>query len=123
MPDPTSTNNAISIADEVENVIFEATVTAVEKYSEAQLPFLALPIVKQIFEFIVEKLSGLLKEQLENFVAFTIIDMQEASKNAAYKQSIMSLQIALHGGDADAIAKAKSDFKSTLADLVHWSGS
>lgn len=123
MSDPTTSNPTVSIAGQINSVIFEAVVVSVETYAEAQIPLLAAPVLKQIFEFIVEKIAGLLEEQLQTFVAFTIIDLGEASKNQAYKQAVSDLQIALHKGDPNGITQAKASFKDTFSTLVHWSGS
>lgn len=117
-----TTNTAISVADKINNIIFEVVVGSVETYAKAQLPFLNWPVISQLFDYCVQKLASLIQVQLENFVAFSIINIQVESENAAYQQAIMDLQTAYHNGDSNAITQAEGNFRTTLSGLVHWDG-
>src|SRR6185437_2440794 len=120
--DPVPTNSAVNVADEIEGLIFQAVVDGIEAYAKTQVPFLATPGISQIFDFLVGKLGGLIQQQLENFVAFSIIKIQAGSEGSDYQNAVNQLQSAYQQGDPNAIAQARQAVKTSLNALVTWEG-
>ncbi len=122
-PPPPTTNPAISVANDIENIVFGAAVAAASAILKLEVPFLALPGISGILDLALGYFSGLLQKQLATIVAFTIIDFQTDSENQAYQNAVNALVAAHTSGDPNAIAQARTNFSTTLGALVHWDGS
>lgn len=114
--------NKNPIVQDVEKVIqallYDLGVKMVMTYLIAQVPFLGYPLIRQIVTWVVTYVAGILYKYLDQFVVFSIIDFQTQSQAQDYLASVNKLQSAITSGDANAIEKAKSDFKTKLNTLV-----
>lgn len=104
-------------------VIRLAVEPALEAYIFAQVPELALPVLKQITETLVEKLVEREAAILKTFLAFSIIDSQVAQENKAVRDNLAAWQAAHDSGDAHAIEKATDDLANSFGHLIHYDGS
>lgn len=111
---------ALQTADEIESLIYQVVVSTTETAIKAEVPFLALPGVSQLFNLIFEYLAGKMYVVLENYVAFTIIDFETAHENSQYQAAVNQLAQALAKGDPNGLSEARDQFKSSLSSLIHF---
>ncbi len=95
---------------------------AIEKFAEAELPFLAFPVVKQIFEYILEEYAGKLSFALQDGAIVIVFDVQTGTELHGVISSLTELQAAHKLGDKDAIKKATDKAMDSWGDLIHWDG-
>ena len=113
----TDINSAIQVA------IFNVAVNALKTAAVADFPWLALPVVSQLFSLLVNTVARYVYKYLSQVATFAVIDAQVASENNSYQQSVTQLQSALTTGDSDAISQAQAAFEANLASLIHFDGS
>lgn len=124
MSDPTLENKAASIVNQILKELIEgAGESVVEATLIAQFPWLGLPFVKQIFEFILDKASGLIYQNAAMAATKIVIDIQVNQEESAVKASFDNLQMALASGDAHAIEIASADLSKSYAAIIHFDGS
>lgn len=121
-PSPVNTT-AQTVDGILQNDIEAIAVTALEKYAEAQLPFLLTPVVKEIFEYIVQDISDALFVQLAKVVTLEIINIQTGTEKNNYMNAEGALRAALLKGDPDGITLARQNYKTALGALIHADGS
>lgn len=121
---PTIINGAVSVADAILHaLIYDVAVNAAIAAATAYMPWLGWPIISTLFRFFVTKFTDVFYVQLEKTMSFSIINFQTQAEQTAYDKAVNDFKAAHATGDADAIAKAKADFKTKLASLVHSDGS
>lgn len=121
---PTTENKVASIVNQILAGLIEGTgEAAVEAALVAQNPWLALPFVKQIFEFVLNKVGAILYKEVALAATKIIIDAQINVEEGSVNTAFQDLQMAVAGGDTDAIAKASSDLSAAYAALIHYDGS
>jgi hypothetical protein len=97
--------------------------TLLDKAAETAEPLLATPVIKQLFEALVKWLLGVASKTGELFLTFTINKAQGAAQDSALQSAEQEVQIAIQGGNADAIAKAEKDFQTAESSAVNSGGS
>ena len=95
---------------------------AIEAAAEAQVPFLALPIVKQLFEAIVNALAGKLSILEQQGALMIIFQIEQASTLYKLTASLKAIQDAHASGDQNAIDQAKQDAINQWASTIHFPG-
>ncbi len=119
-------NKTIATADAImSTVIKDVAVKAAIKIAQAELPFLALPIISNFFTFLIGKIASWLYDALENFVAFKIIDSQVGAQVSKYKESEQELRLLLacpEGATVHDLQIAKDKYKDALKNLIHYDG-
>jgi len=111
-------NEAIKKADEIMHVVVkDVAVTLAIKAMQAEVTFLALPIISNIFTYIVGSIADRLYKELENFVAFRIIDSQINAEVVAYKKALEN--VVATGGKSNAEIE---EYKKALRNLIHYGG-
>lgn len=107
----------------LDTVVRLAVEPALEAYIIAQVPELALPILKQLMELVLDKLVEREAAILKQFLAFTIIDGQVNSENKAVKDQLVAWNAAHASGDPHAIQQATDDLAAAFGHLIHYDGS
>lgn len=107
-------------ANEIKNLVLNVALKAALTSIETQAPILALPVIRQVFEFLATTLVGFVYGQLNQVVTFDIVDIHIGAEKEAYEASVQSLKAALSKGDQSGIDQAKADFEKRLADLIHF---
>lgn len=124
MSGPSTTNQLASVVNQVLKSLIEgAGESAVETTLIAQYPWLGLPFVKQVFEFVLGKVSGLIYQNAAEAATKIIIDVQVNVETGAANAAFQNLQLAVASGDTIAIAKASNALDSAYAALIHFDGS
>lgn len=104
----------------IRSLIFDVVLGAALKSISAAIPFLNLPVINQIFVFIVTKVAGVLYDEMSRYVKFTLIDIRTNAEKEAYEKAVAELKV-VHDAPQktpEEIARAKEKFKSTLRDLI-----
>lgn len=121
---PETTNTTAAAANDViHSLIFGAAVDAAETAIISDVPFLGLPIIKQLMGGIIQLIAGFIYKYLALSVTFTIIDAQTSAEAYAANTAATGLKTAISGGDQDAINQATDQFKDAFGKLVHLDGS
>ncbi len=121
---PVPTNPTVNIVDQIiQGLIYNAGVSFIIAWATANLPFLGLPIIKQLFAWGIGKLGQALSTEMQNQVAFTIIGFKSDLERSQYEDSVAALMVATQGGKPGDIDKATAQFRVALGNLIHWDGS
>jgi MFS superfamily sulfate permease-like transporter len=117
---PAPENKPLDTTEDVSRSIFSIAVEMAIDYILAEVPALAIPVIKSIFVFIVHKLTDILYEQLRTLVAFSIISVQVEKERKKYEAAVTELKQAQASGDPLTHEQAKQKFKDSLRDLVRF---
>lgn len=131
MGDPTTTNaTATTINALVNEAVKDAETLAektVETALEADIPFVALPVIKQLEEGTINLLVGELGKQvsigLQTVGTFIVIDTQVSGENAGVSKELAAYMIAEKSGDPNAIKTALQNLANANSALDHDDGS
>lgn len=91
-------------------------------FGYAQLPWLKFPIVKQIFEGLINRYAGKFSVRVQGGVTEIVIDAQTGAELSATVSSLAEYQAAKDSGDAARIEKARQNSIDRWGDLIHWDG-
>ncbi|MFA7333643.1 MAG: hypothetical protein WC130_05025 [Kiritimatiellia bacterium] len=91
-------------------------------FAYTQLPFLQFPIIKQIFESVINNLAGKFSFGVQDGVISIVVDAQVGAELSATVTSLAELQRAQQAGDEDAHKKAIEKGMDSWGDLIHWDG-
>jgi hypothetical protein len=117
------TNQAVKTADSIiHSAIYDVAVSAAESAVIAEVPFLGLPVVKQIFGAALNYFAGIVYTYLAQAATIQIITLQTDAEKNAYAKAELELRTAHLTGNQDAINKATDDFKKALTNIVHFDG-
>lgn len=94
----------------------------VEKSAEAEVPALATPGLKQIFESFVNWLFGLAGKTGQLALTFTINRAQANSEQTALDVANKAVIAALATGDSNAIASAEANFQKAQSAAANSGG-
>ncbi|MGZ6468425.1 MAG: hypothetical protein ACXWQJ_14090 [Bdellovibrionota bacterium] len=126
MPDTSSPRDIDPVAAFLNTLISGLTtgveVPLIEGAAESQVPFLALPIVKQLFEYIVEYAAGKLSIAEQQGVLVIVFNVEMDSKLHGVMRSALDLQNARKSGDQNAIDAAKQKAIDQWGNLIHFGG-
>lgn len=121
---PTTTNQTATVVNQIiHDAIFDVAVQAAETAATAEFPFLGAPVVKQIFDAVVNYVAGKIYSALAQTATFTVIDVQVSQEDSAVNKAVASLNATVNSNDQAAIQKANEDFKNAIASLIHYDGS
>lgn len=119
----TSEGNTTSISavglDVAKKLLHEVVIKAVIEKIITAIPFFGLPIINPIFVFIVTQIAEKLYDQIVLVGGNIIIDLREDAKQREYEEATNILRFKLkENQDAEAIEKAKAEYKKKLGDLI-----
>jgi hypothetical protein len=128
---PTTDNQALETFDNIAaTAALKAVLPVVERLTETaaetQLPFLALPLVKQIFEgganILEEQVAKELLLILVGAGVKIIITVQTDAEKSAYAKAEGATRAALLSKDPAAIAAAKKEMDNAANSIIHSDG-
>jgi hypothetical protein len=120
---PTETNTAAGKVDAAINSAIQTAIPAVEALVYADAPFLAIPVVKQLFEALLGYLAGKFSSVLQDVGTFTVIDVQVSNEQSAVTRALATLNAAKASGDTQAIMTAEQNYANAISSLIHSDGS
>lgn len=111
------------IADKIIHAaVYDVAVQSARAAAIAEAPWIASPVISQIFDLLLGKFADWVFAALDKAVTFAIIDLETEAQRAAYDDAVAAFKLAIQpptgAPDADAIAKAEAEFKRRLADLI-----
>ena len=110
------------VVDIIAALTSKLEVPAIEAAAEAAQPVLALPVIKQIFEFLVSEFAGKLAIEEEGLALRLVFKVEADSRLLQLSQAALALQKANQSGDEDAISKATQDAVNQWGNVIHWGG-
>lgn len=113
--------DAVQNVDSVIGAIGSVAVDAAEIALIAQYPFLGLPVIKQIWEYIVSKLETEVIAQLDkgaNIITIEIIDSNENKSAVAANNNLKAVQGDPNATDAQKQAALQA-FQSAYGKLIY----
>lgn len=124
MSEPSTVNKTASIVNQIlSGLINGAGADALEAAVIVEVPWLGLPFVKQIFHFIVGKISAAIYRQAALAATAIIIDVQINQEEGSANSAFQNLLAADASGDPLAIAQASKDLSAKYGALIHFDGS
>lgn len=123
MSDNPETNSTASAVNTVISDVGQGIVSIVENLILVDFPFLALPIIKPIWEVIFQYIAGRFTEAAQDGATFAIIDHQVSSEETALTKALNNLIAAQKLGDDVAIQKAIQAYADAHSALIHSDGS
>jgi hypothetical protein len=88
----------------------------------AEVPFLGLPIIKQIFTFIVNRIIGKASNEGELMISFKFIDNDKDERNGQYKEALKEWrQVATNSTISQEEKNAKlEEARKRMGDLIRF---
>lgn len=112
-------SEATRITDKIVKVlVYDVAVELACKAAIAKLPFLGLPVVRQVFEFLVGQIGDIVYEQLSKFAILTVIRFEVEADRVKYERAVRDLDAAIQSGERNEIENKKIEFKARLRELV-----
>lgn len=90
----------------------------VMSYLSVQLPFVNLPVVKQLVKFFVQKILDIAVMQTEMGAYMAIIDIKTSAEGNKYEKAGLELEEAKKKGDPDEVAKLEKEKMDAFRKLV-----
>lgn len=118
-------SKATDIADTVvKTLIYDVVMQAVAAGLIYEAPWLKLPFINYLFNFVMQGLADRLYQQLDRIVEFQVIAIEATHQNNEYVAAASALKDELTKPkeiqNAEALEKAKAEFKRRLADLIRF---
>jgi hypothetical protein len=123
MSTPSTTNTAAKDADTAIKVVDGGIVSVVEGLILADVPGLAIPVVKQIWEALFTWIAGYFTRAAETGATFIIIDYQTHGEVSNVSKALAAVIAAEKTGDAAAINAAIQNYANAQTNLIHDDGS
>jgi hypothetical protein len=120
---PVPTNPVSKTVGEIINaVVYDLAQTSFKVWARAQLPFLNLPVISQMFDWLMGLIIGNFCRILSRGSTFAVINFQTDLEKWAYRGAEAKLRAVHLGGDQNAISQATIEFKEALRALVRFDG-
>lgn len=120
---PTTSNTLAGIVNGAIKAGLDGGTTTIEAVIIADVPWLGLPVVKQILEYFLGFVEKYFYTGAANAATKLVIDMQVDSEISATNAAFANVQAALASGDTSAIQKASTDLDAAFASIIHYDGS
>jgi hypothetical protein len=116
-----TTNTTVRIIESIIHVSFvDVGAKAATAAAISAVPFLGLPVIKQVFEFIVTKFCEFVSKHSQTAAADAIIQAQTDAQADRYKEALKELDEAQLSGDPNAKSDAKKKYAEKMRDLVRY---
>jgi hypothetical protein len=115
---PAPSNPAVDTAEGVSQSVFTIAIELALQAVYSRVPLLALPVIKEVFSWVIKKFSSYVYEELRTMMVFAIISNQIENKKEQYDEAVVELKKAQQSGDQAEHEKAKQKFKDDLRKLV-----
>jgi hypothetical protein len=130
-PIPTTTNTTAAGVDSAISAAVTAAEglvdTAAETALDTAVPFFAVPVVKQVTDFVIEDVVRDLGDDvsisLQQVGTFVVIDTQVSGEKSGISQALANLMIAEKSGNAQQIQAAIAAYQESQSALQNDDGS
>lgn len=122
IPYPGTTQTEEEVESAIKRVTFGVALKAAFVAVYAEVPFLALPVIRQVFEYCVTKFMEKFYGELSLGILGAVIDIKTQAERVAYERARDELKAQLAKADDDvATLKARqAEFERRLADLIRF---
>ena len=120
---PETTNEPATIINTTLSGAGKIVVGVVENMIVADVPWLGLPGIKQIWEGLLSWICGYVEKATQEGATFAVIDVQVSSEQSALSKALANLVAAQKSGDKDAIRSAILVYQQANSALIHDDGS
>lgn len=120
---PTTTNASATLINKIIAALANTGVQAVEALIIVDVPFLGLPGIKQIWEYLFGWVASYFIKAAQNGATFLVIDLQVGSEEASLSVALKNLIVAEKTGDPNAIKIAIQAYADAQSALIHDNGS
>lgn len=119
---PTENKEAAKI-DSAVGALANVGVSSVEAMIIADVPWLAWPVIKQLWEIPFGWVSTYFVKAAKNGITFAVVDIQVAHEESNLSKELAAVVAAEKTGDPVAIKKAIQDYADAQSALLHSDGS
>lgn len=119
---PTTTNTEAVWAGQTIEAIFKIAVPVAEAAIIASAPFMATPVLKQIWEELFEVIVDEFAKAIGTEGKYLVIDAQRYYAVKDIVTATAALKSAQASGDPDAITKANADVDDAADAILHYRG-
>lgn len=120
---PHADNPLASRLTAAERKFVDLLVFGAEAAAKAYVPFLNLPVVSQVFDFLCARFGDLMYSNLAVGTTFLVLDFQTNEEKKAFSDAMTELAASRQTGDPDEHARALQKAKDAFDRLVHSDGS
>lgn len=107
--------------DQVLDVVSDVTSEYIIKLSIVEFPFLGLPIIKQMYSYIIQKVVGKIKDEEQLFITFAIIDSDVQGRKKEYDTAVDNLKEVLQSPVSEERKnEALEETKKRLRNLIRF---
>lgn len=123
MSTPTTTNTTVTTAQNAEADAVNALVSVAEAAIIADLPWMATPGLKQLWQAFFSWAAGYLSKAIQQSTAFAIIDIQVNSEQNALSAALANIVAAQKSGNGTELQAAIAAYQKAQSALVNDDGS
>ena len=120
--EPLVNAQAAAVNKIIERLIFDVAVRTARAAAIAEAPWLGLPVISQVFDYLLNLFGKFIYEALARQATFTVIDSQVGKSLTEYETAVSGLNQAVAAGSAEDVDKAQLATKAALINLVRWDG-
>lgn len=102
----------------IKSLVWDVVLRAAIESLLVAVPFLNLPVVRQLVTYFLTKFGDFVYSQLDRYVAFTVIDLQTEHQRQEYEAAVKRLA----ASTPEQLDLAKEQFKKTLHELIKLNG-
>lgn len=118
------TNQPVATVAQIIHIsVIDVALTAAKAALHAAVPWTNWPVVKQVIDFVLDRVIGKFCVILQEAGVFLAIMIQVESQRRAYAEAEAKLRLAHATHDPVAISAATQEFKNALRALIHYDGS
>lgn len=116
MAETTDSAQAKAVTSSIMDVAVDAAIAA----AQAAAPILRTIIIKQLFEFFVDRIAALIETELANYAAFLVIEAKNDAAARTANQAAAKLKAVVADPHQPQVAVdiAKQEFKDALKNLI-----
>lgn len=121
-PFPGTTPGMDRVEKTIHDLTFDVGLRAGFTAVYAYVPFLAYPVIKQVFEYCITKFFDIVYKELSLGVLTLVIDFKTEAEQAAYEKATVELKAQLQKAEqnVEELKAAQEEFKKKLADLIRF---
>ncbi len=113
---------AKAVDDAIHAAVFDIALEGYRKEAVALFPWLAFPVISQIFGLFTKSIAERFYQELSKFAVIRVIEAQTDREKADYRSAVVGLHVAQGSPDPLVREKAEERFRETLRRLVQFEG-
>ena len=123
MSDPATVNETATLVNKAIKAAMDGGSSAVLALIVTDVPWLGLPVIRQILAYVLSYFEGYLFTAAANAATSIVIDLQVEHEASKTKDAFQGVVDAVKSGDQQAIEKSSSALDDAFSSLIHSDGS